>query len=113
MAASEPIVEFLWWNGCPNWDRALSGLRAEMEAQGLDPSTIHLREIETDADAEASGFAGSPTIRVGGRDIADPGEQPRGLNCRVYRLRDGRISALPDPLDVREALAAARGGGDD
>jgi hypothetical protein len=104
-----PLVEFLWWADCPSWDRALSELRAEMESIGLDPASVQLREVETDADAEALGFAGSPTIRIDGRDIADPGETAPGLNCRVYRLRDGRISALPDREDVRDALAAARG----
>ena len=44
------------------------------------------------------------TIRVAGRDIQPPGDAPAGLTCRVYRLRDGRISALPDPADIREAL---------
>lgn len=110
MAASEPTVEFLWWNGCPSWDRALSELRAEMEAQGLDPTAVRLREVETDAEAEATEFVGSPTIRVNGRDIAGDVEGALGLTCRVYKLRDGRISALPDPLDVREALSGARNG---
>ena len=110
MASSDsqaPRVEFLWWADCPSWDRALSELRSEMESVGLDPAAVALREVETDAEAAALGFAGSPTIRVDGRDIAEPGDTPPGLNCRIYRLRDGRISALPDPLDVREALAAA------
>ena len=35
-------------------------------------------------------------------------EQPAGLDCRVYRRRDGRVSPTPDPLDLRAALAAAR-----
>lgn len=106
-ARPAPLVEFLWWADCPSWDGALSDLRAEMEAAGLDPADVRLREVETDAEAEALGFVGSPTILVDGRDIADPGDTAPGLNCRIYRLRDGRISGLPDPLDVREALAAA------
>ena len=50
---------------------------------------------------------GSPTIRVNGRDLQPPGDEPVGLTCRVYRLRDGRISPLPDRAEVREALAGA------
>ena len=78
-----------------------------MEAAGLDPAAVQLREVETEEEAEALGFVGSPTIRIDGRDVADAGGTAPGLNCRIYRLRDGRISALPDPLDVRRALAAA------
>lgn len=88
-----------------------------MEAVGLDPGAVELREIETDGDASEEGFVGSPTIRVAGRDIQPPREAPAGqssgLTCRVYRLRDGRISALPDPADVREALESEIGGTDD
>jgi hypothetical protein len=107
-----PRVEFLWWRGCPSWERALSELRAAMEAVGLDPRSVVLREIETEDDAEGEGFLGSPTIRVAGRDIQSPSEAASGLTCRVYRLRDGRISALPDPADVREALENEIGGTD-
>ena len=81
-----------------------------MARLALDPASLRVREIHDDADAEREGFPGSPTVRVDGRDIEDPGEQPAGLTCRVYRLRDGRVSALPDPADVREALLQAKGG---
>ena len=36
-----------------------------------------------------------------------PDDEPAGLTCRVYRLRDGRFSPTPDPADVREALRMA------
>lgn len=98
-------VELLWWRGCPSWERALQILRTEMTAVGLDPGTIEVSEVETDADAERRGFPGSPTIRINGRDIQPLGSaEPHGLMCRVYHLRDGRVSPLPDPADVREAL---------
>lgn len=98
-------IELLWWEGCPSWEQALAELREEMAAAGIDPQSVVVREIRSDEDAERARFAGSPTIRVGGRDVADPGVEPAGLTCRVYRLRDGRISALPDRADIREALA--------
>lgn len=82
----------------------MSELRAQMEALGLDPEAVEVREVETDEQADSDQFIGSPTIRVAGRDIQPPGDAPAGLTCRVYRLRDGRISALPDPADIREAL---------
>jgi hypothetical protein len=105
-------VQFLWWSGCPSWDRALHELREAMSGEGLDPDTIELREILSDSDAERERFAGSPTIRIEGRDLQPPRDEPIGLNCRVYRLRDGRPSPTPDPADVRDALRAATAQGD-
>jgi hypothetical protein len=108
--ASQPRVELLWWEGCPSWGRALADLREAMEQAGLNPDAIELREVTTDGDARRAGFVGSPTVRVAGRDIQPPGlEEPLGLTCRIYRLRDGRFSPVPDPADLRDALHAAAG----
>jgi hypothetical protein len=81
-----------------------------MARAGLDPESVEEREILVEADAERERFYGSPTIRVDGEDIVDPGTNPIGLTCRVYRLRDGRISALPDPADIADALRTIEGG---
>lgn len=82
-------------------------VRDAMRGAGLDPATLESIEIDTAEAAEREGFAGSPTIRVDGRDVQPPDDpEPPGLTCRVYRLRDGRVSPLPDPDDVKEALEA-------
>jgi hypothetical protein len=103
---SDPRVEVLWWAGCPSWERALVELREEMRSAELDPDTIEIREVKSEEAAESEGFVGSPTIRVDGRDL-QPTEEPSGLTCRIYRLRDGRISPLPDRADLADALSAA------
>jgi hypothetical protein len=100
-------VELLYWDGCPSHPEALSDLRAAMSELGLDPEAVEVREIDTDDAADADRFTGSPTIRIDGRDVQDPGDEPVGLTCRVYRRRDGRISAVPDPEDLRDALRRA------
>jgi hypothetical protein len=107
MAATQPDVEFLWWSGCPSWDRALERLREEMEGLGLDPAAVRVREVDTSAGAERERFVGSPTIRIDGSDIQPPGDEPIGLSCRVYHRRDGSVSPLPDPADLRDALSRA------
>ena len=78
-----------------------------MAAAGLDPESIEVRHIDTEDDAAREAFVGSPTIRIDGRDLQPPSDEPVGLTCRVYRLRDGRVSPTPDPADVRDALFAA------
>jgi hypothetical protein len=105
--AGQPRVELLWWRGCPSWERCLVELRQGMAEIGLDPESVEVREIRTEADAAREGFPGSPTIRVDGRDVQDPGDQPVGLSCRIYRLDDGRVSPLPDPAGLRRVLIEA------
>ncbi len=80
-----------------------------MEESGLDPEAVELREIDTDEDAERSEFPGSPTIRIDGEDVQQPGDNPIGLSCRVYRRPDGSASPLPDPEEVTRAVKAAAG----
>jgi len=107
--AAELKVELLWWEGCPSWERALARLREAMSELGLDPAAVEVREVDTDQAAAREEFVGSPTIRVNGEDVQPPGpDQAAGLTCRIYRGRDGSISPLPDPDDLRDALAAAR-----
>lgn len=102
-----PTVELLFWQGCPSHPRALADLRRVAADVGLDPDAVRLREVPTQAAARNERFVGSPTVRVDGVDVQDPGEEPVGLTCRVYRRRDGRISPVPDPDDLRDALRRA------
>lgn len=101
-------VELLWWDGCPSTQKALAAVREVMADEGLDPDAVVMREVSTDEQAEREGFVGSPTIRVGGAEVAPAQDEPVGLSCRVYRLRDGRISPIPDREDIRDAVRRAR-----
>jgi hypothetical protein len=101
-------VELLWWEGCPSTERALVAIREALSDLGLDDVEVHTREIQTDDDARAAGFVGSPTILIDGADLVPAADdEPIGLSCRVYCRRDGRISPIPDPDDLREALQRA------
>jgi hypothetical protein len=102
-----PRVELLFWDGCPSHPRALADLRAALADAGLDPSAVIQLEIQDDAGAARECFTGSPTIRIDGRDVVPSTGEPVQLACRVYRRRDGRISPVPDPDDLRDALRRA------
>jgi hypothetical protein len=70
---------------------------------------VDLIEVESDEQARRERFPGSPTVRLDGVDAIPPAEtEPFSLTCRVYRLRDGRISATPDPDDLREAVRSTK-----
>jgi hypothetical protein len=102
-----PKIELLWWDGCPSHPRARADLDAVLRELELDPGAVLEREVKTEQDADSQDFVGSPTIRIDGRDIQPPSEEPTGLTCRVYRRRDGRISPTPDPQDIRDAVREA------
>ena len=97
-------VELLWWDGCPSHPETLADLERILREEGIG-ADVRRVEIESDEQARREHFPGSPTIRVDGQDIfpAEEGE-PYSLTCRIYRLRDGRLSPTPDPEDLREAL---------
>ena len=101
-------VELLWWEGCPSTDRALVAVQEALGELGLSDVEVRMREIKDDGDARETGFVGSPTILIDGADLVPAAaEEQIGLSCRVYRRRDGRVSPIPDPEDLREALSRA------
>jgi hypothetical protein len=97
-------VELLWWEGCPSYPETLEDLRRSLAEEGVD-AEVEMVEVESDEQARAERFPGSPTIRIDGEDIF-PGDEPEpfSLTCRVYRLRNGRPSPTPDPEDLRNAI---------
>ena len=98
-------IELLYWDGCPSYPEARELLADVLAARGVD-AEIRMREVTTDAQAEALRFPGSPTIRVDGRDVDAAGsESPPSLSCRVYRLADGRVSPIPSREDLEAAFA--------
>ena len=101
-------VELLWWEGCPSTERALTAVREALTDLGLDGVEVRMQEIKDDGDAEETRFVGSPTILIDGVDLVPVAANEQiGLSCRVYRRRDGRVSPIPDPDDLREALRIA------
>jgi hypothetical protein len=100
-------VELLWWEGCPSHPETLEDLRGALVEEGV-AAEVEMVEVESDEQARRERFPGSPTIRLDGEDAfpADPAE-PFSLTCRIYRLRDGRVSPTPDPEDIRDALRRA------
>jgi hypothetical protein len=101
-------VELLWWDGCPSTPEAREELERALRDEGVE-AEVEMVEVTSDEQARAERFPGSPTIRLDGREAipAHPGE-PVSLTCRIYRLRDGRVSPTPDPEDLREAIRSSK-----
>lgn len=101
-------VELLYFQGCPNWLRTGTLVERLIAELGVDAdfACVAVGDVE---EARRLRFPGSPTVRVGGRDV-EPGADERiefALGCRVYSTGSG-LSGEPDEGWVRDALTAAR-----
>jgi hypothetical protein len=94
----------LWYfAGCPNWQLADRRLRDALREIHQADADVRLVAVETDAEAAASGFAGSPTFTVDGVDLFDDPTLAGALTCRVYRTVQG-LSGVPETADLAAAL---------
>ncbi len=102
-------VELFYFDGCPSYLKALDNLGAALRLEGL-PEDVALISVESDADAQAKRFIGSPTIRIDGVDVEGPqaDEKGYGYGCRIYA--DNETSAgWPSVEKMRQALQGAKG----
>jgi len=102
-----PLVEILYFDGCPNHEGArllVKGVGAEL---GIEPE-IRLVNVSDPEAAERERFLGSPTIRVNGRDVEPEADDRTDFaqSCRVYRS-DAGFTGLPDVKWLRDALSRA------
>ncbi|WP_284763016.1 hypothetical protein [Arthrobacter sp. efr-133-R2A-63] len=96
--------ELLTIQGCPHGSAARELFSRAVELEGQDPVLIAAREIVSDEEAEASGFHGSPTFLVDGKDLFPSTAEP-AMTCRVYRTAGG-LSGLPSLESLRQAIEA-------
>ncbi len=110
MEVRAPRVEILFFDGCPNHERARLLVERVAAELGIEPE-LHLVNVPDPEAARRLRFLGSPTIRVDGRDV-EPGAEERSdyvLSCRVYRTESG-FAGQPDERWIREALSESREG---
>ena len=101
-------VEILYFDGCPTYLEAEKTLREILEEQGED-AEVKLVAVNTDEEARALRFAGSPTLRVDGEDLFPVPERAEyALGCRVYATSEG-LRASPTATMLSEALAKKKG----
>ena len=102
--SNKPLVEILYFDGCPNHEPALALVERLSRELGIEPE-LRLVKVRDQLAAARLRSLGSPTVRVGGIDV-DPNTEERSdyaLSCRVFRTEAG-IAGQPDERWVREAL---------
>src|SRR5438445_9582371 len=106
-ARRRPVVEILYFDGCPNHEPALATVERIDRELGTD-ADVRLVNVPDQETAEQLRFLGSPTIRVDGVDL-DPHSDARSeyaLACRVFTTEHGPAGQL-DERWIRSALTNA------
>ena len=101
-------IEVLHFDGCPHHEAFLPHLR-DLLAEHHIATEITLIRIDSDEDAQAHHFLGSPTVRINGHDVepaaagrALQGEDAHGtpsrygLKCRLYPTPGGTAGVPRD-----------------
>jgi hypothetical protein len=104
-----PVIEVLYVQACPHYPATLALVERVRAELGID-AELRTSVIVDQAAAEQTGFPGSPTVRVDGRDV-EPGSEPATeylVGCRLYRL-EHRFAVQPEERWIREALLQAAG----
>jgi hypothetical protein len=77
-------IEVLSIPDCPNHSVAIANLREALDREELPCDIAEVIVIDVKM-AQALGFAGSPTIRINGRDVEPKDNKETGqLCCRLY-----------------------------
>ncbi len=104
---ARPRVELLWFGDCPNHPVART-LLEEILTAFAPGTTIDDIDATDPTVARRQRFAGSPTIRIDGRDV-DPSYQDPGdytPRCRLYRTADG-LRGVPERTWIEATLRAS------
>ncbi len=66
-------------------------------------ASVSVTVIESEEQAQARGFTGSPTFLIDGQDPFAEAGAPVGLACRMYRTPSG-LSGVPELAELRKEL---------
>lgn len=79
-------IEFLYFDGCPNHEIALSNLQTVLDKAGIKDKIEVINIVNSD-DVTRHRFLGSPSIRIDGIDleISEDEATAYSMRCRLYK----------------------------
>ncbi len=95
-------IELIYFDHCPSWRTAWDDLGSVLVELDLNAS-VRLRNLDHLEANERNGFAGSPTIRIEGRDL-EGYDGPPVMACRRYLDNEGK--GWPGKALLRARLGA-------
>jgi mercuric ion transport protein len=99
-------VELIYDAACPNVEAARGELRRALARAGRPGAWIEWERAAAGSPAYVRRYA-SPTVLVGGVDVADAGALDAGDGCRVYRDAVGTPLRAPKASTILAALCSA------
>jgi len=101
-------IEFLYFEGCPNSDIALTDLKEILSEASLKEA-IEIINVETPEDAVKYRFLGSPSIRINDKDleIEEDNSTEYSMRCRRYKNGD-MIEGFPSKELIKLNLSKAK-----
>ncbi len=102
-------IEFLYFEGCPNHEAALTNLKDALSETKIDEK-IEIINIEKPENVTKHRFLGSPSIRINNRDleIAEDESTEYSMRCRRYKNGDA-IEGFPSKELIKMILAITQG----
>lgn len=100
-------IEVLVVPDCPHRARAERLMREVLDDAGLGNVAVRPTRIDSEDQAVAMGFAGSPSFRINGEDPYPAPTSPSPA-CRLYHTGVG-LAGLPDRSALTDALERAGG----
>jgi proline dehydrogenase len=105
VSVNRPRIELLVTPHCPHADPAEAAIRAVLAEEEIDADLVRIAVDDLDQAGELD-FHGSPTVRIDGVDLVPgPVGEEVHLGCRLYVGADGRLTGVPSPDTIRDALA--------
>ena len=103
-----PVVELIYFPGCPHVARARARIREALDAAGMEVTWREQDATAAGAPAHVRGW-GSPTVLVDGRDVYGA-VRGQGLSCRVYGGGEGvpSLEAIGAALRARDSADGAQ-----
>ena len=100
----KPLVEVLYFDGCPNLEPTVALVERLCGDLAIEPD-LRLVSVSDHAAAARLRFLGSPTVRIGGKDVEPYADERTdfALSCRVFAT-DAGFARQPDERWVHDAL---------
>jgi hypothetical protein len=88
-----PLIELVYFSGCPRVDAARAALRTALEGVGLPAEWQEWDQARSETPARLQGHA-SPTVLVGGKDVTGAALLNTGRACRADGVPSSQMIAL-------------------
>jgi hypothetical protein len=98
-------IRVLYFENCPSYEPAVAIIREVVAEQKLE-AAIELVRVNSEEQAIAYQFLGSPTVQINSVDVEGLTGKAE-LNCRLYN-EAGELRGYPSREMIRAALSSQR-----